>query len=60
MDFPTINYKELIKQGHHVGELLVINYSKNAIDQVIGMAKTVVAKGTDVKLLRKILLILNR
>ena len=23
------------KQGHHVGELLVINYSKNAIDQVI-------------------------
>ena len=37
------------KQGHHVGELLVINYSKNAIDQVIGMAKTVVAKGTDVK-----------
>lgn len=37
------------KQGHHVGELLVIDYSKNAIDQVIGMAKTVVAKGTDVK-----------
>ena len=37
------------KQGHHVGELLVINYSKNAIDQVIGMANTVVAKGTDVK-----------
>ena len=37
------------KQGHHVGELLVINYSKNAIDQAIGMAKTVVAKGTDVK-----------
>ena len=37
------------KQGHHVGQLLVINYSKNAIDQVIGMAKTVVAKGTDVK-----------
>lgn len=37
------------KQGHHVGELLVIYYSKNAIDQVIGMAKTVVAKGTDVK-----------
>lgn len=37
------------KQGHHVGELLVIDYSKNAIDQVIGMAKTVVAKDTDVK-----------
>lgn len=37
------------KQGHHVGELLVIDYSKNAINQVIGMAKTVVAKGTDVK-----------
>ena len=37
------------KQGHHVGELLVIDYSKNAIDQVIGMANTVVAKGTDVK-----------
>lgn len=37
------------KRGHHVGELLVIDYSKNAIDQVIGMAKTVVAKGTDVK-----------
>ncbi len=37
------------KQGHHVGELLVINYSTNAIDQVIGMANTVVAKGTDVK-----------
>ena len=37
------------KQGHHVGELLVIDYSKNAIDQVIGMTKTVVAKGTDVK-----------
>ena len=37
------------KQGHHVGELLVIDYSKNAIDQVIGMAKTVVVKGTDVK-----------
>lgn len=37
------------KQGHHVGELLVIDYSKNAIDQVIGMAKTVVAKGADVK-----------
>ncbi len=37
------------KQGHHVGELLVINYSKNAIDQVIGMTKTIVEKGTDAK-----------
>lgn len=37
------------KQGHHVGQLVVVDYSKNAIDQVIGMAKTVVAKGTDVK-----------
>lgn len=37
------------KQGHHVGQLVVVDYSKIAIDQVIGMAKTVVAKGTDVK-----------
>ena len=37
------------KQGHHVGQLVVVDYSKNAIDQVIGMANTVVAKGTDVK-----------
>ena len=37
------------KQGHHVGQLVVVDYSKNAIDQVIGMAKTIVAKGTDVK-----------
>ena len=37
------------KQGHHVGQLVVVDYSKNAIDQVIGMTKTVVAKSTDVK-----------
>ena len=37
------------KQGHHVGQLVVVDYSKNAIDQVIGMNKTVVEKGADVK-----------
>ena len=37
------------KQGHHVGELLVINYSKNAIDQVIGMNKTILEKVPDAK-----------
>lgn len=35
------------KQGHHTGSLIVINYSKNAIDQVIGMNKTILEKGTD-------------
>ena len=38
------------KQGHHVGKLLVIDYSKNAIDQAIGMIKPVVEKDTDVKI----------
>ncbi|WP_303941047.1 hypothetical protein [Veillonella infantium] len=37
------------KQGHHVGQLVVVDYSKNAIDQVLGMSKTVVKKGADVK-----------
>ena len=37
------------KQGHHVGELLVIDYSKNAIDQAIGIIKPVVEKDIDVK-----------
>jgi len=35
------------KQGHHTGSLIVINYSKNAIDQVIGMNKTILEKGAD-------------
>ena len=35
------------KQGHHTGSLIVINYSKNAIDQVIGMNKTILEKGSD-------------
>ena len=35
------------KQGHHIGGLFVINYSKNAIDQVIGMNKTILEKGSD-------------
>ena len=35
------------KQGHHIGGLIVINYSKNAIDQVIGMNKTILEKGSD-------------
>ena len=34
------------KQGHHIGGLIVINYSKNAIDQVIGMNKTILEKGS--------------
>ncbi|WP_314931646.1 hypothetical protein [Veillonella parvula] len=35
------------KQGHHIGGLIVINYSKNAIDQVIDMNKTILEKGSD-------------
>ena len=35
------------KQGHHIGGLIVINYSENAIDQVIGMNKTILEKGSD-------------
>lgn len=35
------------KQGHHTGSLIVINYSKNAIDQVIGMNKTILEKESD-------------
>ena len=35
------------KQGHHTGSLIVINYSKNAIDQVIGINKTILEKGAD-------------
>ena len=35
------------KQGHHTGSLIVINYSKNAIDQVIGMNKTILEKDPD-------------
>lgn len=35
------------KQGHHTGSLIVINYSKNTIDQVIGMNKTILEKGSD-------------
>ena len=37
------------KQGHHVGQLVVVDYSKNAIDQVLGMSKSAVEKGADVK-----------
>lgn len=35
------------KQGHHVGQLVVVDYSKNAIDQVIGMNKTILEKLPD-------------
>lgn len=35
------------KQGHHVGQLVVVDYSKNAIDQVIGMNKTILEKVPD-------------
>ena len=35
------------KQGHHVGQLVVVDYSKNAIDQVIGMNKTILEKAPD-------------
>ena len=35
------------KQGHHIGGLIVINYSKNAIYQVIGMNNTILQKGSD-------------
>ena len=35
------------KQGHHVGQLVVVDYSKNAIDQVINMNKTILEKGSD-------------
>ena len=35
------------KQGHHVGQLVVVDYSKNAIDQVIGMNKTILEKDPD-------------
>lgn len=37
------------KQGHHVGQLVVVDYSKNAIDQVIGMNKTILEKVPDAK-----------
>lgn len=37
------------KQGHHVGQLVVVDYSKNAIDQVIGMNKTILEKVSDAK-----------
>ena len=35
------------KQGHHVGQLVVVDYSKNAIDQVIHMNKTILEKVPD-------------
>lgn len=35
------------KQGHHVGQLVVVDYSKNAIDQVIGMNKTILENVPD-------------
>lgn len=35
------------KQGHHVGQLVVVDYSKNVIDQVIGMNKTILEKAPD-------------
>ena len=35
------------KQGHHVGQLVVVDYSKNAIDQVINMNKTILEKAPD-------------
>ena len=35
------------KQGHHVGELVIVDYSKNAIDQVINMNKTILEKVPD-------------
>ena len=37
------------KQGHHVGQLVVVDYSKNAIDQVINMNKTILEKVPDAK-----------
>lgn len=37
------------KQGHYVGQLVVVDYSKNAIDQVIGMNKTILEKVPDAK-----------
>ena len=46
MDYPSINCKGTDKQGHHIGGLIVVNYSKNAIDQVIGMNKTILEKGS--------------
>ena len=44
---PSINCKVLINKDIHIGGLIVINYSKNAIDQVIGMNKTILEKGSD-------------
>ena len=35
------------KQGHHVGQLVVVDYSKNAIDQVININKTILEKAPD-------------
>ena len=35
------------KQGHHVGQLVVVDYSKNAIDQVINMNKSILEKVPD-------------
>ena len=35
------------RQGHHVGQLVVVDYSKNAIDQVINMNKTILEKVPD-------------
>lgn len=35
------------KQGHHVGQLVIVDYSKNAIDQVINMNKTILEKVPD-------------
>ena len=35
------------KQGHHVGQLVVVDYSKNTIDQVINMNKTILEKVPD-------------
>lgn len=35
------------KKGYHVGQLVVVDYSKNAIDQVINMNKTILEKVPD-------------
>ncbi|MFR6482675.1 MAG: hypothetical protein ACLUPK_05350 [Veillonella sp.] len=53
MDYSFYQLQGTDKQGHHIGGLIVINYSKNAIDQVIGMNKTILAKGTDAKKLHE-------
>lgn len=34
-------------QGHHVGYFASFDYSKNLVDQIIGMEKTILEKGSD-------------